>query len=100
MKRINQEYEQWIKRIEDAFAGPNGIIGEDSRAFERNEKEMAAVAPNLYHGFYVRLMDSFFDFTLKWFSKSASKQGHYDMSLLISALWTIRSAYNTFWQGY
>lgn len=100
MKIPKAEYITQIREIEDTFAGPSDIVGERVLLFRQNEQERAAWAPNVYHGFYDRLMDSFFDFGIQLHQETKTRPQLYDMSLLISALWTLRSSYILFWGGY
>lgn len=39
MNEKEQNRAEWIKRIEDTFAGPKGLVGENSLAFSNNEIE-------------------------------------------------------------
>ena len=90
-----------IRSLEEAFAGPTGLVGEKSLLLRQNEEEsIVTESPCLHNGLFTRLLDSFFDCVLDAFSQGFICADANEAALLISSFWTIRSAYNLFWDRY
>lgn len=64
MTQKPEELYRWQKRLEDAFAGPNGICGERGVELGKAEGKHLSELLSSTHG-YTRLMDAFFDFFLQ-----------------------------------
>ena len=89
-----------IRTLEEAFAGHTGLVGEKSLLLRENEESALADSPYLHNGLFTRLLDSFFDFVLDAFSGKFIRADANEAALLISSFWTIRSAFNLFWDRY
>ena len=89
-----------IRTLEEAFAGPTGLVGEKSLLLRENEGAAVADSPYIHNGLFTRLLDSFFDFVLDAFSRKFVCADANEAALLVSSFWTIRSAFNLFWDRY
>jgi hypothetical protein len=89
-----------IRTLEEAFAGHTGLVGEKSLLLRENEESALADSQYLHNGLFTRLLDSFFDLGLDAFSRKFIRADANEGALLISSFWTIRSAFNLFWDRY
>jgi len=102
----NNDVAKWLKKIEETFTGPSGVIGERGLLLQQKEKYNYEYLITQFKG-YVRLMDAFFDFIIDTLNNiSINKETKdkemlaFSTSLQIITFWRFRASYNIFWQGY
>jgi len=102
MTQTSDALGQWQKRLEDTFAGPNGICGERGIDLRRAESDHLAQLLQSTGG-YVRLMDAFFDFflhTLNEAHEHTPRVNAFAYAIFIATFRRFRASYNVFWDGY
>lgn len=102
MGQTREDRIKWQKRIEDTFAGAEGICGERCLALQEAEREhLDRLLPHVAG--YTRLMDAFFDFylqTLREAHEHTPAVNAFTYALFIATFRRFRASYNIFWDGY
>lgn len=97
---------KWLKRIEDTFSGPTGVVGESILRLEVRETELFNSLFKTFSG-YVRLLDAFLGFyveTLELIGKRRDQKWPDKIPVItafhIPTLWRFRASNIVFWKGY
>ncbi len=97
---MQSELESKLGRLEDAFAGPNGVCGERVLALIEMEDRHSNALIGTFRG-YVRLMDAFFDFFIQTMMESHKQPVPPLLSAIyLSNFWRLRASHSAFWRGY
>lgn len=99
-------FDKIIKRIENTFKGPGGIIGERRIELINIENEIFRKMAKRFNS-YACLMDSFFDFHIETFKQCTARRDitlpellEVVLAIHIPSFWRFRSSYMIFWKGY